>query len=83
MFWANAMFDSAKVFGHVISWNDLKALGGTESNSKLEERESYQQVNKACMVLFTSGTTGLPKGKVEEASSNEDKSVTRVSVQVP
>ena len=67
-FWENAMFDAAKVFGHVISWNDLKALGSTLSNSKLEERESYQQVNKACMVLFTSGTTGLPKGEGEEAS---------------
>ena len=59
---------SAKGFGHVISWDDLKTLGSTQSNSQLVQRESCQQVNRACMVLFTSGTTGLPKGKITKRS---------------
>ena len=50
--------------GHVITWDQLKSLGEGQSNSVLEQREMRQEVNKACMVIFTSGTTGLPKGRV-------------------
>ena len=50
--------------GHVITWDQLKSLGEGQSNSVLDQREMRQEVNKACMVIFTSGTTGLPKGRV-------------------
>ena len=50
--------------GHVITWDQLKSLGEGHSNSVLEQREINQEVNKACMVIFTSGTTGLPKGRI-------------------
>ena len=32
------------------------------ADSALDEVEEQQCVNEACMLIFTSGTTGLPKG---------------------
>ena len=37
-------------------------LGKENSDSELETREENQAVNKACMYMYTSGTTGPPKG---------------------
>ena len=53
---------TAKTYGPVISWNELVEIGETAPNSILEDREKGLQPNKACMLIFTSGTTGPPKG---------------------
>ena len=37
-------------------------LGKKESDQDLDIREANQAVNKACMYMYTSGTTGPPKG---------------------
>ena len=38
-------------------------MGWSVPESRLDEIEEEQFVNEACMVLFTSGTTGPPKGE--------------------
>ena len=38
-------------------------LGEAVPESRLDDIEEEQFVNEACMVLFTSGTTGPPKGE--------------------
>ena len=48
--------------GNVVSWNDVLELGKKESDQGLDIREGNQAVNKACMYMYTSGTTGPPKG---------------------
>ena len=53
---------TAKVYGNVISWKSVLNIGRKESDQELDLRESHQAVNKACMYMYTSGTTGPPKG---------------------
>ena len=52
----------AKNFGSVISWNQVLELGNEKSDHELDIREKNTAVNKACMYMYTSGTTGSPKG---------------------
>ena len=52
----------ASELGNVISWNDVLETGKKESDQDLHIRETNQAVNKACMYMYTSGTTGPPKG---------------------
>ena len=53
----------ANEYGSVISWKSVLDLGKEHSDGELEIREKNQAVNKACMYMYTSGTTGSPKGK--------------------
>jgi len=46
----------------VLSWDDLMDLGDAESDSLLEERISGLAANLCCHLVYTSGTTGPPKG---------------------
>lgn len=46
----------------VLSWPDLLAIGRAEGEEELQERLRNQAVNQACMLVYTSGTTGNPKG---------------------
>ena len=52
----------ANEYGSVISWKSVLDLGKENSDRELEIREKNQVVNKACMYMYTSGTTGPPKG---------------------
>ncbi len=46
----------------VLTWREFLALGLTEPKEKLEKREREAVANEACTIVFTSGTTGPPKG---------------------
>jgi len=46
----------------VLAWGDLIALGRSLGDDILEERLSAQATNQPCMLVYTSGTTGRPKG---------------------
>merc|ERR1719367_735707 len=46
----------------VIAWKDLLAMGRKESNEALDERLWNIAINQCCHLVYTSGTTGLPKG---------------------
>ena len=42
----------------VLSWSQLLEVGRAQSDLLLQERLDQQAVNQACMVVYTSGTTG-------------------------
>jgi len=46
----------------VISWEELLKIGNSVSDTVLTERLENQAVNQPCMLVYTSGTTGNPKG---------------------
>ena len=48
----------------VLSWKELMDLGQSQSDQVLRDIESKQGVNEAALLLYTSGTTGTPKGKI-------------------
>ena len=47
---------------NVVSWQDVKESGYEVNDEILNEIERNQAVNKVCMLQYTSGTTGPPKG---------------------
>lgn len=46
----------------VLSWKDVMADGKSLPDADLEDRLRRIAVNQACTLVFTSGTTGNPKG---------------------
>lgn len=46
------------------SWQDFLSHGENVSNASLHERESRVTADTVCDIMFTSGTTGRPKGAV-------------------
>ena len=46
----------------IISWQDLIDLGKQFPDDALDERMSTMYVNECCRLVYTSGTTGYPKG---------------------
>jgi long-subunit acyl-CoA synthetase (AMP-forming) len=47
----------------VITWQELMAVGRAETDAGLDAGLRTQAVNEACMLVYTSGTTGKPKGR--------------------
>ena len=45
-----------------ITWRQLIELGEAVPESRLDDIEEEQFVNEACVLVYTSGTTGKPKG---------------------
>ena len=50
--------------GHegVLSWADLLKMGESESDEELDQRLKQISINQCCHLVYTSGTTGPPKG---------------------
>ncbi len=61
--------------GDVVTWSDLQEAGKAIPEERLAEIEEEQCANEACMVLFTSGTTGMPKGKLWQINNLSDCSI--------
>jgi long-chain-fatty-acid--CoA ligase ACSBG len=49
-------------FPDVLSWDELMALGKDQPDSILTSRLTNMAVNQCCTLVYTSGTTGNPKG---------------------
>ena len=45
----------------VLSWKELMRLGVEEPDDALEDRLRRIAINQCCGLIFTSGTTGMPK----------------------
>jgi long-chain-fatty-acid--CoA ligase ACSBG len=47
----------------VLSWRQLMAVGeGVEGSQELDQRLANMAPNLCCHLVYTSGTTGPPKG---------------------
>ena len=46
----------------VLSWSDVIKLGKSLSDTELDRRIANLVVNQAALLVYTSGTTGNPKG---------------------
>ncbi len=46
----------------VLSWEKFMELGKAQSDDALEERLRNIAINQCCTLVYTSGTTGTPKG---------------------
>jgi len=46
----------------VITWKNLIEIGQAEDDTEFNKRLENQSVNQACTLVYTSGTTGNPKG---------------------
>ena len=46
----------------VLSWSEVMKLGKSLSDDELNKRISNLYVNQAALLVYTSGTTGNPKG---------------------
>jgi len=47
---------------NVISWKQLLTIGEQEDEKELEYRLKNVAINQCCHLVYTSGTTGMPKG---------------------
>ena len=54
----------------VLTWDELMDIGRRSDDSALEERLANMAVNQCCMLVYTSGTTGNPKGTCINDESN-------------
>ena len=45
-----------------MTWSALMDLGRAQSESGLNDRLSRMAINQCCLLVYTSGTTGNPKG---------------------
>ena len=46
----------------VLFWSDVMMLGESQTDKGLEERLANIAINQCCTLVYTSGTTGKPKG---------------------
>ena len=52
----------------ILSWQELLELGKKESDDEINDRLSQIAINQCCILVYTSGTTGPPKGINESFS---------------
>ena len=50
----------------ILSWDDVMQLGMQDMNNEvLYERQKKMAINQCCSLVYTSGTTGNPKGNLK------------------
>ena len=55
-------------FDDVLSWEGVMKLGMEDTNDEsILERQRNMAINQCCVLVYTSGTTGIPKGMVYAA----------------
>ncbi len=59
---AVVMYGGEPVSPGITTWQKLMEIGRAESDSELEERLRNMAINECCFLVYTSGTTGSPKG---------------------
>ena len=60
--WSGTVPDSCS---GVMSWKTVMEIGAKNPDNKLvEERHLNMSINECCILVYTSGTTGNPKGKL-------------------
>ena len=52
----------------ILSWQELLELGKKESDDEINDRLNQIAINQCCILVYTSGTTGPPKGINESFS---------------
>lgn len=60
---AFAIWEEDPKIDGVLSWDQLLTIGEEQSDEVLKKAEEEQSINQACILSYTSGTTGHPKGK--------------------
>ena len=46
----------------ILSWQQILEIGKKEEDDEVNERLKQIAVNQCCVLVYTSGTTGAPKG---------------------
>ena len=60
---AGASFNSLrKNQSHIYTWDEFMAIGASVDSSTFEDRIERQTPGQICTIVYTSGTTGPPKG---------------------
>ena len=50
----------------VITWDDVMKIGAEDTNDQpVLERHLNMAINECCLLVYTSGTTGSPKGEIK------------------
>ena len=57
----------------VLNWDDVMKLGAENTDSEsIDERQTQMAINQCCVLSYTSGTTGNPKGRVFHKIGNRN-----------
>ena len=46
----------------ILNWQELLEIGKKESDEEIDQRLKQIAINQCCVLVYTSGTTGPPKG---------------------
>ena len=47
---------------HILSWEEMMELGKVLPDNKLDERLNRVSINQCCTLVYTSGSSGPPRG---------------------
>ena len=57
--------DVSEPTDNIITWDDLMRIGKENGNDEVVSKRHLDiAINECCLLVYTSGTTGNPKGKV-------------------